>query len=847
MDNELTAGQWLRLDEKTFRVTSGEAELYVVCRQQRKFLSTATVGDFFCGVASNEVKILAIVVEPLKLEVVDGEVCEWLVPSLTLNEPPFVLPAESEKFCREYAAYFQRESELAVERLENFVRTKELIRHNSQSELLNAVANRHAVARAEDKYQPPLVHAVREIGNFLGVPRERIRLSAEACRLTDTQEILRQLATACGLYGRRVELADDWFRKDLGALLLFREGKPFAALPVSPNRYEFIDLERGLRIPVDEKVAETFDEQAYCFYRSIPDEVDSLWKWFKWASRLSWQSDWFVLLFCCLIAGLIPVVTPLVTQTVFEDIIPAVDKQAHLMVVQVMFVTSISGALTQLVRGITILRIKNSARRGAEPALWLKLLSLPASFFRKYQVGDLALRMQGISQLSHQLSSAAASGLFSGIFCFWNLLVMFYYSSKLALLAVFIWAIYFLVTGFFSWKRVKFQREKTEASGKVSGQVLQLLTGLNKFKLRAAEERAFYLWTKVFGREWQATRKVRKQTNWLEVITQSRPLVLNFCIFWFAISLFDESQTSGAEFLSQASFLSFNAAMGSFGSSVSSLQSGMASIWEVTPALERIRPILTEHSETSEARLPVGELSGAIDATGIDFRYKKNSPLVLKNISVSVRAGEFLALVGSSGSGKSTLMRILLGLEHAEKGTIFYDGYDLSQVDVTSVRRQIGVVMQQGQLVSGSIFSNIVGSLPLTIDDAWELARLVGLEKDIRELPMGMHTLVNEGGTTFSGGQRQRILIARSLANRPRIVFFDEATSALDNETQAMVSETLDKMRATRIVVAHRLSTIKNADRILVVQRGEIVEEGNYDELMARNGIFTELASRQLI
>ena len=220
---------------------------------------------------------------------------------------------------------------------------------------------------------------------------------------------------------------------------------------------------------------------------------------------------------------------------------------------------------------------------------------------------------------------------------------------------------------------------------------------------------------------------------------------------------------------------------------------------------------------------------------------------MLKNISVKVRPGEFVAIVGASGSGKSTLMRILLGLERAEKGTVFFDGHDLSQADVTSVRRQIGVVMQHGQLISGSIFSNIVGTLPLTMDDAWELARLVGLEKDIRELPMGMHTLVNEGGTTFSGGQRQRILIARSLVNRPRIVFFDEATSALDNETQAIVSETLEKMHSTRIVVAHRLSTIKNADRILVIRSGEIVEEGNYETLMARNGIFAELATRQLI
>ena len=547
------------------------------------------------------------------------------------------------------------------------------------------------------------------------------------------------------------------------------------------------------------------------------------------------------------IAGFVPVITPLVTKTVFADIIPSYDKQAHLMVVQVMFVTSVAGALTQLVRGITVLRIKNHARRTAESALWLKLLSLPANFFRKYQIGDLALRMQGINSLSQQLSSAAASGIFSGLFCFWNLLVMFYFSYKLAMLAVFIWAVYFGVSLFFSWRRVKFQREKSEASGKVSGKVLQLLNGLNKFKLRFAEERAFYLWSRSFAQEWKWNRLARQQSNWLELISQAQPLVTNFCIFYLAMVLFDESLASGVEFMDSASFLSFNAAMGSFGSSLSSFQSGAVSIWSAMPALERIRPILETKSEVNEEKLPAGELSGNIEVSDVNFRYNENSPLVLKNISFSVKPGEFLAIVGSSGSGKSTLLRVLLGLERPETGSILFDGQDVRRTDITSIRRQIGVVMQHGQLMAGSIFSNIVGSLPLTMEDAWEVARLVGLEKDIQEMPMKMHTPINEGGTTFSGGQRQRILIARSIVNHPRIVVFDEATSALDNETQAIVSQTLEKMRATRIIVAHRLSTIRNADRIIVLKRGEIVEQGTYDELIARDGIFTELARRQIL
>ena len=758
------------------------------------------------------------------------------------------LRAEVARFCEIFAEYFLREEKLDEERLAHFAETKELLRFNSYSELLkHVVPDLPFVQRAEDKYQPPVVHAIREIGDFYGIPRERIRLSSEANQLTDLREILRLISVSSGLYSRAVELDPDWYRQDLGALLLFREGKPFAALPVTPSKYEYIDLEQGRRIPITAAEAESFETQAYSFAQKMPEHIDSLWKWFAWISRLTWRQDWWVLLLCCFIAGFVPVITPLVTKTVFADIIPSYDKQAHLMVVQVMFVTSVAGALTQLVRGITVLRIKNHARRTAESALWLKLLSLPANFFRKYQIGDLALRMQGINSLSQQLSSAAASGIFSGLFCFWNLLVMFYFSYKLAMLAVFIWAVYFGVSLFFSWRRVKFQREKSEASGKVSGKVLQLLNGLNKFKLRFAEERAFYLWSRSFAQEWKWNRLARQQSNWLELISQAQPLVTNFCIFYLAMVLFDESLASGVEFMDSASFLSFNAAMGSFGSSLSSFQSGAVSIWSAMPALERIRPILETKSEVNEEKLPAGELSGNIEVSDVNFRYNENSPLVLKNISFSVKPGEFLAIVGSSGSGKSTLLRVLLGLERPETGSILFDGQDVRRTDITSIRRQIGVVMQHGQLMAGSIFSNIVGSLPLTMEDAWEVARLVGLEKDIQEMPMKMHTPINEGGTTFSGGQRQRILIARSIVNHPRIVVFDEATSALDNETQAIVSQTLEKMRATRIIVAHRLSTIRNADRIIVLKRGEIVEQGTYDELIARDGIFTELARRQIL
>jgi ATP-binding cassette subfamily C protein len=215
-------------------------------------------------------------------------------------------------------------------------------------------------------------------------------------------------------------------------------------------------------------------------------------------------------------------------------------------------------------------------------------------------------------------------------------------------------------------------------------------------------------------------------------------------------------------------------------------------------------------------------------------------------VSLQCRPGEFVALVGPSGSGKSTLLRLLLGFEAPEAGAIRYDRRDLAALDARAVRRQIGTMLQNGRLLAGDIFTNIVGASTLTLEDAWAAARLAGLDEDIRQLPMGMHTVLSDGASTLSGGQRQRLLIARAIVHKPRLLFFDEATSALDNRTQEIVGESLERLAVTRLVIAHRLSTIQKADRIYVLERGRIVESGTYRELMQRRGVFAALARRQL-
>jgi ABC-type bacteriocin/lantibiotic exporter with double-glycine peptidase domain len=273
----------------------------------------------------------------------------------------------------------------------------------------------------------------------------------------------------------------------------------------------------------------------------------------------------------------------------------------------------------------------------------------------------------------------------------------------------------------------------------------------------------------------------------------------------------------------------------------------LVAVGSVAPFYDQMRPILEAEPEVATSRADPGLLTGDIEIQHAAFRYSADTPLVLRDLSLRIKPGEFVALVGPSGSGKSTLLRLLLGFEQLDSGAVYFDGQDLAGLDVNVVRRQIGVVLQNGRLMSGDIFTNIIGSSTATLAEAWEAARMAGFAEDIEGMPMGMHTVIADGGGTLSGGPRQRLLIARAIVHRPRIVLFDEATSALDNRTQAIVSASLERLQATRIVVAHRLSTVRNADRLYVLERGALVQSGTYDELMAREGPFAELARRQIV
>jgi ATP-binding cassette subfamily C protein len=390
---------------------------------------------------------------------------------------------------------------------------------------------------------------------------------------------------------------------------------------------------------------------------------------------------------------------------------------------------------------------------------------------------------------------------------------------------------------------LRHSRKLADIEGRISGLVFQLLGSIAKLRTTGAESRAYCNWAMLFARQQEHEFKAAMVKNAMAVFNSVYPTVANIAIF-LAIAFFlgeDKTFSTGA-------FLAFNAAFGGFMGAMLGATAVLTTVLGIVPIYERAKPILQTPPEINESKAHPGQLNGAIEVSHLNFSYAADGPQILTDISLNIAPGEFIALVGSSGSGKSTLLRLLLGFEIPSSGSIYFDQQDISGIDLGALRRQLGVVLQNGQLMSGDIFSNIVGAgATLTIDDAWNAATQAGIADDIRAMPMGMHTVVSDGGGTLSGGQRQRLLIARAIVNRPRVLFFDEATSALDNRAQEMVSASLENLRATRIVIAHRLSTIVNADRIFVMDGGKLAQTGTYAELIDREGLFAKLARRQIV
>jgi NHLM bacteriocin system ABC transporter ATP-binding protein len=464
---------------------------------------------------------------------------------------------------------------------------------------------------------------------------------------------------------------------------------------------------------------------------------------------------------------------------------------------------------------------------------------LPTPFFRDYSAGDLAVRAMGINTIRQMVTGATISSLLSGAFSVFSLAVIFYYSVELGLIAALMAVIIIGVTAAGGYLQLRYQRRETEMLGKVSSLVLQLLTGIAKLRVAGAEMRAFAVWSGQYSIQKANAAKAQSAANALVVFNSVFGVVTYLVIFATVAYVLGGGVSTG-------DFVAFNTAFAQFLFASAGITTAFTTILQAAPFYERAKPILRTLPEVDTEKPDPGVLRGRVEINNVTFRYDPDGPLVLDDVSLRAEPGEFVAIVGPSGAGKSSLFRQLLGFEEPEAGSVYYDHHNLAELNVQAVRRQMGVVLQNGRLMSGSIFQNIAGVSALTRDQAWEAARMAGLDEDIEMMPMGMFTFLGEGSSAISGGQRQRLMIARAIASRPRILLFDEATSALDNRSQAIVSSSLQDLKATRIVIAHRLSTIISADRIYVLKAGRIVQSGPYEELMERDGPFRDLAARQI-
>jgi NHLM bacteriocin system ABC transporter ATP-binding protein len=658
---------------------------------------------------------------------------------------------------------------------------------------------------------------------------------------------LGDIVRASRIRSRQVILKEGWYRKDAGPLVAFRgeDKAPVALLPRSPSSYDIVEPLTRQRERVTGTNAGEIHPIATSFYRPFPSRAMTPMDLLTFAVGGIRKADLFIALLLGLLSGALGLATPYFSGSLVDTVIPEASRNQLVQLAIILGAVSLSGVIFDTVQGLTILRVETMMQSTVQPAMWDRLLGLPVAFFRRFSSGDLAQRMGAADQMRRVLSGATVGALMSGIFSLFLFGQLFYYSMSLALLSTAVVLVSVLATTWASVRKVRIQRSLFALDGSIAGLVLQLLTGISKLRVAGAEGRAFAMW----GREFAAKRRLAfhliRVDKWFSVFSSIIPVIGSMVIFGGVIWWIDASPTAAAP-MSPGTFIAFNAAAGSFLGRVLGLAGALISTMAAMPLYERARPILESLPEVDDAKIDPGEISGAIEVSRVSFRYYPDGPLILNDVSIKIEPGEFVAVVGPSGSGKSTLLRLLLGLERPETGSVYYDGKDLAMLDVQKLRRRIGVVMQNNRIRAGSLFQNIVGASGLTVDDAWEAARMAGLDNDIKQMPMGMHTMLQQGGGTLSGGQRQRLLIARALATRPRLLLFDEATSALDNRTQAIVSESLASLQSSRVVIAHRLSTIVGADRIYVMANGRVLQCGSYAELASTEGLFAELIKRQV-
>ncbi|MGN1406146.1 MAG: NHLP bacteriocin export ABC transporter permease/ATPase subunit [Erysipelotrichaceae bacterium] len=658
--------------------------------------------------------------------------------------------------------------------------------------------------------------------------------------LEDMNEQLEYLMRPYGIMRRSVILESGWYKDAIGAMLGIRKdnGTVVALIPRGFSGYEYFDLESGKYIKVKKSNEDLFEDEAIAFYKPFPLKSITIKDLVVYIAQVLSVSDYVAVALATLAVSLLGMLTPKINNILFSVVVTSGSVRLLIGIAIFALCLSLTSLLISSVKSLISARINTKLSISIEAATMMRLMSLPADFFKNYSSGELQERAGNIGSLCDMLVSTILNTGLTSVFSLIYIYQIFIYAPGLvipSLIITFITIVFFVVSALM---QMKISVKQMELGGKESGMTYALISGVQKIKLAGAEKRAFARWANLYAERISYSYNPPAFLKLNSVISGAISLVSTLVMYYMAV------QTG----VSVAEYYAFNTAYGMVSGAFMSLSSIALTFAQIKPILERVKPLLDAKPEISEGKQVVTRLSGAIEMNNVSFRYNESMPNVIDNLSLKIRPGQYVAIVGKTGCGKSTLMRLLLGFEKCDRGAIYYDGKDINSLDLKSLRRKIGSVMQNGKLLQGDIYSNITISAPwLTMDEAFEAAEKAGIAEDIRRMPMGMHTMISEGSGGISGGQRQRLMIARAIAPKPKILMFDEATSALDNITQRQVCEALDAMKCTRIVIAHRLSTIKQCDRIIVLDGGHIVEDGTYRELIDKKGYFYELVERQRV
>ena len=677
--------------------------------------------------------------------------------------------------------------------------------------------------------------ALRQVLEALGIQDYEL----EDNDMVTPEEQLTGILRPRGIMMRDIRLRGDWWKECIGPLLGYTtDGRLIALMPTKTGLgYQYREQDGTIRKVGHREMEKELKPKAITFTKALPltplrvkDLLGFTWSVISGPNAL-------LMVICALVVVLLAMFIPMANKLIFDTVIPTGDASGLLPITGLLIGATLSTLLLTLTRNLYIIRIRNIAEMHVQNAIMARTFLLSPTFFSKNPSGELSEKLNNVSTLATLLNEAMVGALLNAVLSVIYLIQVNIYGGKLFWPAV---AVIVLQYGalLLNYRRAVYVRSNyTERAAKLSGLEYNLFAGIQKLKLTGSETRAFARWLDHYSETARILYNPALKSRLYPALTAFLGIGGTMFIFWSTLS-------NG---VSTSDYIAFSSAFGMMTAAITQLQLVIPNLSQIKPLLESVKPILEEVPEMEDKAPQVEDLFGGIEISGLSFRYQEDGPMILDDLSLKIEPGEYVGIVGKSGCGKSTLIRLLLGFEQPLSGGIYYDNYDLAKVDKASLRRKIGCCLQSGSLFTGDLFHNITVTAPwATHDDVWEALRMASLEDDVRNMPMGLFTLVSESGGGLSGGQKQRVLIARALISKPDILFFDEATSALDNIAQKTVSDNLDELMCTRVVIAHRLSTIRHCDRIIVLDKGKIAEEGTFEELMENKGLFYEMSLRQI-